>query len=150
MDLQQRLKQLEEVHDWQGVLDELEKAIANESQPSTKAQLHLQLGRLLDDKFLQSVKALKHFQDAFKLQPSLVEALADARRIYWRLGKLNMVQKLLDLELKVDGEPSHVSGLLLEMGDVLSDEGDIERAMSTYARAAGCGEGQQSRGECMS
>ena len=141
MDLQQRLKQLEEVHDWQGVLEELEKAIATESQPSTKAHLHLQLGRLLDDKFLQSVKALKHFQDAFKLQPSLFEALADARRIYWRLGKLNMVQKLLDLELKVDGEPQHVSELLLEMGDVLSDEGDFERAMSTYARALGAAKG---------
>jgi tetratricopeptide (TPR) repeat protein len=141
MDLQQRLKQLEAVHDWQGVLEELERAIATESQPSNKAHLHLQIGRLLDEKFLQSVKALKHFQDAFKLQPALVEALADARRIYWRLGKLNMVQKLLDLELKVEGEPAHVSALLLEMGDVLSDEGDFERAMSTYARALGASKG---------
>ncbi|HPB95054.1 MAG TPA: hypothetical protein PKW66_04020, partial [Polyangiaceae bacterium] len=48
MDLQQRVKQLEVVHDWQGVLEELEKAIATESQPSNKAHLHLQIGRLLD------------------------------------------------------------------------------------------------------
>jgi len=141
MDMQQRVKQLEVVHDWQGVLEELEKAIATESQPSNKAHLHLQIGRLLDGKFLQSVKALKHFQDAFKLQPALVEALADARRIYWRLGKLNMVQKLLDLELKVESEPARVAELLLEMGDVLSDEGDYERAMSTYARALGASKG---------
>ena len=144
MDLQQRLKQLEAVHDWQGILEELEKAIASESQPASKAQLHLQIGRLLDDKFLQSVKALKHFQDAFKLQPSLLEALDDARRIYWRLGKLNMVQKLLDLELKVDGDPAHVSELLMEMGDVLCDEGDFERAMSTYARSLGSSKGGNS------
>ena len=136
MDLQQRLKQLEEVHDWQGVLDELEKALSAESQPSDKAQLHLQIGRLLDDKFLHSVKkALKHFQDAFKLQPGLVDALAEARSIYWRLGKLNMVQKLIDLELKAELPPERSSALLLELGDVLGDEGDGERATSSYASA---------------
>ncbi len=141
MDLQQRLKQLEEVHDWQATLEELEKALATESQPSAKAQLHLLLGRLLDDKFLQSVKALKHFQDAFKFQPSLVAALAGARRIYWRLGKLNMVQKLIDLELKVESDESRTSSLLLELADVLTDEGDNERAMATYARALGASKG---------
>jgi len=141
MDLQQRLKQLEDMHDWQGTLDELEKALANESQPSSKAQLHLLVGRLLDDKFLQSVKALKHFQDAFKLQPSMVSALSEARRIYWRLGKVNMVQKLLDLELKVETDSERMSALLLELADVLTDEGDNERAMSTYARALGASKG---------
>ena len=50
------------------------------------------------------VKALKHFQDAYKQNPALVEALAEARAVYWDLGKLNMVQKLLELQLKAAPE----------------------------------------------
>ncbi len=46
------------------------------------------------------MKALKHFQDAYKLNPALIESLEAARSVYWDLGKLNMVQKLLELELK--------------------------------------------------
>ena len=67
---------------------------------TVKASLHLKLGRVLEGKFLQSVKALKHFQDAYKLNPALLEALEEARFIYWDLGKTTMVQKLLELELK--------------------------------------------------
>ncbi|MBI5535063.1 MAG: tetratricopeptide repeat protein [Deltaproteobacteria bacterium] len=150
MDLQQRLKQLEEVHDWQGMLEELEKALASESQPAAKAPLHLQIGKLLDEKLLQGVKALKHFQDAYKHQPKMIEALERARGIYWQLGKLNMVQRLLDLELKAQPEGDKASALLLEQADVLMDEGDIERATSTYARALGASNGaNQEASSCL-
>ncbi len=144
MDLQQRLKQLEEVHDWQGMLEELERALASETQAAGKARLHLRIGKLLDEKLLQSVKALKHFQDAFKAQPSLLEALEHARRVYWQLGKLNMVQKLLDLEVKAEPEGAAASARLMELGDVLMDENDVERATATYARALGASKGANS------
>ena len=144
MDLQQRLKQLEEVHDWQGMLEELERALASETQAAGKARLHLQIGKILDEKLLQSVKALKHFQDAFKAQPSMLEALERARRVYWALGKVNMVQKLLDLEVKAEPEGAAASARLLELGDVLMDENDVERATATYARALGASKGANS------
>ncbi len=69
MDLAQRLNHLESVHDWQGLVEELEKGIAAEGDATRKAAYHLKLGRLLEEKFLQAVKALKHFQDAYKLNP---------------------------------------------------------------------------------
>src|SRR4051812_46040055 len=100
MDFAQRLNHLESIHDWHGLVEELEKGIAAETDATRKAAYHLKLGRLLEEKFLQAVKALKHFQDAYKLNPALLESLAMARSIYWHLGKTNMVQKLLDLELK--------------------------------------------------
>ena len=92
MDRAQRLKVLESVRDWQGLAEELERGIGAEADAIAKAALHLRLGRLLEEKFLQAVKALKHFQDAYKLNPSLTEALSDARAIYWALGKTNMAQ----------------------------------------------------------
>ena len=142
MELEERLSYLENVRDWQGLVEELEKGIAGSNANAAKAAYHLKLGRVLDEKFLAGVKALKHFQDAYKLNPALVEALEAARFIYWDLGKLNMVQKLLELELKAQPDGPRASGLLLEFGDVLSDLGDYEKAMATYARALGVSGGK--------
>src|SRR3712207_2179356 len=64
MDFAQRLNHLESIRDWQGLAEELEKAIAAEQDPVTKAAYHLRLGRVLQEKFLHAVRALKHFQDA--------------------------------------------------------------------------------------
>src|SRR5271163_1396823 len=86
MDLAQRLNHLEAVRDWQGLAEELEKGIASETDAAAKAAYHLRLGRVLEDKFLQAVRALKHFQDAYKLNPALAGALRQARAIYWNLG----------------------------------------------------------------
>src|SRR5262245_52483684 len=124
MDHEERLTYLESLRDWQGLIDELEKGISSSGANPEKAAYHLRLGRILEGKFLLGVKALKHFQDAYKLNPALIESLEAARSVYWDLGKLNMVQKLLELELKALQGPE-ASTLLLELGDVLCDQGDI-------------------------
>src|SRR5262245_6382056 len=144
MDLEQRLNHLERHHDWIGLSEALEQAIVGTQDPVAKAELHLRLGRVLHSKFLQSVKALKHFQDAFKLNPALGDALAEARRIYWELGKLNMVQKLLELQLKSTQDGTTASLLWRELGDVLCDQGDYDRATEAYARALQTSDGRAS------
>src|SRR3984893_10346642 len=113
MELEERLSYLENVRDWQSLVEELEKGIASSAGNPAKAQFHLKLGRVLEMKFLAGVKALKHFQDAYKLNPALIESLEAARNVYWDLGKLNMVQKLLELELKAGAEGARASALLL-------------------------------------
>lgn len=135
MDLQERLKQLEHVRDWQGLVEELERGIQSQTANDAKATYHLRLGQVLEQKFLAGVKALKHFQDAYKLNPALGESLEAARAVYWALGKLNMAQKLLELELRTIKDGPAASELLLELGDVLCDLGDYDKATSTYARA---------------
>jgi tetratricopeptide (TPR) repeat protein len=135
MDLEQRLKQLSGFHDWHAVAEALEQGIGGAADATSKAQLHLRLGRVLRGRFLAGVRALKHFQDAYKLNPALIEALSEARGIYWDLGKLNMVQKLLELELKAAPEAPERSALFRELGDVLCDVGDYERAAESYAKA---------------
>jgi tetratricopeptide (TPR) repeat protein len=142
MELDERLSYLENVRDWQGLAEELEKGIASQTANAVKAQFHLRLGRVLETKFLAGVKALKHFQDAYKLNPALVESLEAARNVYWELGKLNMVQKLLELELKAGADGARASALLLELGDVLTDQGDVEKAAATYARSLGMAGGK--------
>ena len=142
MDMQERLNHLEQQQDWAALVEELEQGLASESQSASKAAFHLRLARVLETKFLQSAKALKHYEEAYKLNPALVEALEEARYIYWGLGKLAMVQKLLELELKTAQDAMRTSGLLVELGDVLVDQGDYERATATYARALAVSEGK--------
>ena len=91
------------------------------------------------------MKALKHFQDAFKLNSGLVDALAEAREVYWELGKLNMVQKLLELQIK--GSDAATAGpLFCQLGDVLCDLGDDARATEAYARAVQTAQGKPTPG----
>src|SRR5450432_4944012 len=134
MDLEQRLKQLESHHDWHGIVEALEQGLGSTQDATLKADIHLRLGRVLHTQFLQGVRALKHFQDAYKLNPTLFDALTEARAIYWELGKLNMVQKLLELQIK-SSEGATASALCCELGDVLSDAGEAARAIDAYARA---------------
>ena len=149
MELEERLSYLENVRDWQSLVEELEKGIASSAANAAKAQFHLKLGRVLETKFLAGVKALKHFQDAYKLNPALTESLEAARNVYWDLGKLNMVQKLLELELKAGATGERASALLLELGDVLCDQGDWEKAAATYARSIGMAAGNPEPSGCL-
>ena len=55
-----------------------------------------------------------------------------------------MVQKLCELELKSVKDNLRASGLLLELGDVLQDQGDYDKATSTYAKSVAAGGGSNS------
>ncbi len=135
MNLQQRLNDQETHQDWYGMAEALNKGLGEADDNTLKAELHLRLGRVLHTRFLQGVKALKHFQDAYKLNPSLTVALAEARQVYRELGKLNMVQKLLELQLKVARSPAETIVITKELGDVLCDEGQYDRAAAVYSNA---------------
>lgn len=135
MDLDDRLQQLERCHDWQGLVETLQDAISREVDAPAQARLHLRLARALSGHFLQGARALKHFQDAFKLDSSLTEALAEARAIYWELGKLPMVRRLLELQIQRAQSQDEAAKLLLELGDVATDQGELEVASQAYQRA---------------
>jgi tetratricopeptide (TPR) repeat protein len=142
MELEERLSYLQKIGDWRSLVDQLESAIASGGDGPAKARLHLLLGRAQETKLLAAVKALKQYQDAYRLDSSLVESLEAARRVYWSLGKLNMVQKLLELELKAGAEGPRAASLYAELGDVLCDEGQWDKAAASYARALGASGGQ--------
>src|SRR5512145_777918 len=141
MDLEQRLNQLESQHDWYGLVAALEEGVASASDNSQKASLHLRLGRLLNSRFVQGVRALKHFQDAFKLNQALPEALVEARSVYWAIGKLNMVHKLCELQLKGTSDYGIAMSLAEQAGDALYDQEQYDRAQQAYARAIEYGGG---------
>src|SRR5262245_35840725 len=135
MDLDDRLRPLEGCHDWQGLVDALEEAVNAEQEPIARAGLHLRLARVLAGPLMQGARALKHFQDAFKLDSSLTDALSEARAVYWQLGKLPMVRRLLELQIQRAGTQAEAATLLVELGDVATDQGDLEAASQSYEKA---------------
>ncbi len=135
MDLDDRLHLLERCHDWQGLVDALEEAISAQPDVSFRARLHMRVARVLNERLLQGARALKHFQDAFKLDSALTEALSEARAVYWQLGKLPMVRRLLELQIQRAQTQAEAATLLVELGDVATDQGELEVASQAYERA---------------
>ncbi|HSC88730.1 MAG TPA: tetratricopeptide repeat protein, partial [Polyangiaceae bacterium] len=134
-----RPEECHSAHDHQLALDHLLGALEAETETEARALLHLRLGHLLRSDFLQGVGALKHFQESFKLDPSRFDALAAAREVYREVGRLPLVQKLLNIEIAAVDDTAQVAALYVELGDVLIDLGDVENATIAYeeARAAG-------------
>ena len=114
---------------------ELEAAIEAGGEATELAVLHLQLGHLLRNQFLEGVTALRHFQEAFKLDSERLDAVGAARAVYRELGRLPLVQKLINIEISSVEDVEQAAQLYLELGDVLMDLGDFENAALAYTEA---------------
>ena len=146
MQLDARYSELETLRDWQTLAEELERALAaSDLSDADRAALHFRAGNVLHDKLLQSTRALKHFQDAYKALNSMTQALSAARGVYWEYGKTAMVQRLLDLELRAEPQGDEAAQLWAELGDIAADTGDAEKATASYARAVGFGDSAELR-----
>jgi tetratricopeptide (TPR) repeat protein len=129
------ITQLETAREWQTLAEALESAIEQAEDASEKSALFLRLGRVMTDKLLQAPRALRYFQNAWKLQPENVQPLKEARDIYWDLGKLKMVETVLRRSLE-SAPPQHRAELYVELGDVSADLGNVEAAIESYQAAS--------------
>ncbi len=135
MDLKQRIHELETTFDWPALAEALEQAGEQEQDPAKKSAYLLKLGRVLNEKLLQGPRALKYFQNAWKLRPDSTEPLTDARNVYWDLGRVKMVETVLKRTLET--APANEKGsLLLELADVCQDLGNFEAALDLYHQAS--------------
>ena len=135
MQITQRLAELEATREWSAFADALEQAIELEPSEPAKAELFLRLGRTLNEKLARGPRALKAFQQAWKLQPADVGALHEASRAYWDLAKIKMVETVLRKGLAVvTGEAR--AKVLVDLADVLQDLGDYDAARECCHEAA--------------
>ncbi len=142
MELDERLSGLEENHDWRGFARVLEESIAGTDNAQERAGFHLRLGRVLRQKFLDGKKALAHLTSAIELDPTAVEALVEARNVYWELGQLANVKELLELELELTDDARTSAVLRILLGDILTDLGALDDAAQSYALALRDSEGE--------
>ena len=138
MDDNQDLNQLESAGDWQGLAKALEAAIEVEEDAAQKSRYFLRLGVVMNEKLLQGPRALRYFQNAWKLKPEDVQPLIQAGEIYWDLGKFKMVDTVLRRSLEAaDGQQR--SHLLINLGNVSCDLGNYDAAREHYAAAVRLG-----------
>jgi len=135
MDLQNRLEACQSAQDLFRLASHLEAELLQLKDPVERARLHLQLGHLSKGQCLDGIAAIRHFQEAFKSDPARLDALGAARSTYLELGRLPLVHKLLCLEISAVSSIEAAGHLYLELGHVLSDQGQAELAAEAYAEA---------------
>ena len=135
MDLKQSLVELETTLEWTALAEALEQASEQEQDVAAKVQYLLRLGRLLNGQLMQGARALRFFQNAWKLQPESVAPLLEARDVYLGLGRIKMVETVLRRSL--ESATSELRGKIqLDLGDALQDLGNYEAADESYQGAA--------------
>ncbi|MCH2109959.1 MAG: hypothetical protein MK135_11555 [Polyangiaceae bacterium] len=120
-------------------LASLQSELETVKESTALAALHMRLGHHLRNNFLHGVAALKHYQEAFRLDSSRLDALGVSRELYREMGRFSLVQKLLNLELAADASAEARGDLYRELGQVLADQGDLENAAVAFAEALQAG-----------
>ncbi len=117
-------KLLKEQALWEEYLELLgiltESRAGDPGQARAVAKLHLEMGTLFEEHFARTDKAMYHYQQAVRLDASLVPALQAARRIYRNTGDWPMVCRLLEAELKATSGAKARFELLLNLSQIQS------------------------------
>ncbi|MFH2007321.1 MAG: tetratricopeptide repeat protein [bacterium] len=88
------------------------------TQARTVARLHLEMGTLFEEHFSRTDKAMYHYQQACRLDATLVPALQAARRIYRQTGDWPMFCRLMEAELAVTTGAKARFELLLSLAQI--------------------------------
>ncbi len=122
--------------DWTAVIEELERELELVEGAEDKSEQLFELGQACEEIVPDRDRALAMFQKAWKLNPANIKALSRARAIYREMGRLEMVAKLGELELKTNPDASRAADLHAMVGEALLDLGQKDKAIEHLAQAA--------------
>src|SRR5215213_4443166 len=101
MELRTEIRQrLRRTLDWHAVIDELEREAETQTSDADKSERLFELGRLAEEVIPERDRALAVFQRSWKLHPQNMKALTRARLVYREMGRLEMVAKVGELEMR--------------------------------------------------
>ena len=101
---------------WSLLLATLEDEAALAVDELERAELFFRAGAVAERHLQDYERAMEHFLQAFKVAPKDVRYVAAGERIYRRRGDWAMVDRLLDLQVRIVEAPSERRRLLLEQG----------------------------------
>ena len=107
---------------WEPLVRVLEAEAALARGPRAQAELHYEIGHVLEARLRRQEAAMAHYQRAFKLNPEDVRYVDAGRRLYRRLGKWDMVVRLLEIELQVTTDDDRRLDIMLDRAAILKDE----------------------------
>ncbi len=127
---------LRRARDWGGMIDVLEREAEQVGSEKERSERLFELASLTEEIVPERDRALAIYQRAWKLHPDNLKALAEARRVYRELGRLEMVAKLGELELKsTSGGPEEQAKLAGLVGEALLDCRQRDKALPLLHRA---------------
>jgi golgin subfamily B member 1 len=129
MDITQRIKsRLTQVTDWASIVDQLEAEAASLDGGPAQSAATFELARAAEDVILDKARAMPLYQKAFKLDQTNLLALQHAREIYQEMASLDMVTRLMGLELRANQDPSRAVALNYAYGTATLNQRNIDTA----------------------
>ncbi len=129
MELTQRIKQrLREVEDWNGIIDELEAEANGAGDKAAQSRALFDLARACEEIFLDKARAMTCYQQAFKCDQTNLSALGHARQIYQEMAHLEMVTRLMGLELQRNTDASRRPALDYAFGTAQLNQRNVDLA----------------------
>ena len=123
-------------NNWASTIDELEKEADEVENKEERSELLFELGNLSEEVVPERDRALGIYQRAWKLHPENIKALTRARELYRELGRLEMVAKVGELELRMRQNEPEAGELAGIVGEALLDIGQRDRAINILEIAA--------------
>jgi hypothetical protein len=132
MEVTTRIKsRLTEVTEWNGVIDEFESQASSAGTPQAQSAAFFQLAQACEGIFLDKAKAMTFYQTAVKRDRENLFALQQARSIYQQMANLEMVIKLMALELRANKDPNRAPALNYAYGRALLNLRQVDNARPT-------------------
>ncbi|MCA9720789.1 MAG: hypothetical protein KC468_39370, partial [Myxococcales bacterium] len=137
MELTKRIKsRLSEATDWNTVLDAFESEASSAGDASAQSKAFFELAGVDEGVVLDKARAMQCYQKAFKLDKRNLLALQHAREIYQEMAHLEMVKRLMGLELKVNRDPTRAPELNYAYGRAILNLREIDQARQFLELAA--------------
>ncbi|MFH1437423.1 MAG: hypothetical protein ABIJ56_17085, partial [Pseudomonadota bacterium] len=120
---------------WQELIASLEEQSQSDVPDGESSLIFLRIGKIFDDFLLEKGEAMAYFQKAVKADPQCREALSRAVKIYEQMGKLSMVNRLLDIELKTARDPAAVAEIYSTKAWLAFIESDVDDAVRCFSES---------------
>lgn len=104
---------------WKEYILHLEQTLESAETDEAFSRQCLLIARLWDEKYLQKARALSFYQKAFKADGTCVEAITRSRKLYWELGRLAPLGKLIPLSIGLTDDSTEIARLRLELAQAL-------------------------------
>ncbi len=121
--------------DWNGYITALADLADAEEDPETKVQIHLQIGRIYEEKLDDAVRALKWFERAFDVNPAHLETI---RTLVTHYRVRQQPERLLDVLTALVSyaeEPAEQRAAIAELVALSDAAGETEQAFDWCVRA---------------
>ena len=112
--------------DWSLEINTLEQEAEGVQDVEERSELLFEIANITEEIIPERERALAIYQRAWKLHPENIKALTRARQVYGELGRLEMVAKVGELELKLRNNDG---GLAALVGLAFLDSGQREKAI---------------------